>query len=72
MPPMKLVAAVTAHDEIRCRLRLCDEKLQDGKGSLVGPVKVLNYENCGRDAGILANRSQERAGQAITVRRRLR
>ena len=71
MPAMKLVAAVTPHDQIRGGRRLGGEKLQDGQGSLVGPMQVLNQENGGRGACIQAKRPQKRPEQAITLGNRL-
>ena len=67
MPAVKLVAAVTPRDQIRGGRRLGGEKLQDGQGSLVGPVQVLNQENGGRGACIQAERTQKRPEQAITI-----
>src|SRR5207248_2435573 len=75
MPAMKLVTPVTPHDQIRGRGRLGDEKLQDGQGSLVGPVQVLNQENGGRgaekprlpNAGVARN--QKGAAAAVAQRR---
>src|SRR5438093_2109501 len=71
MPAMKLVAPVTPHDQVRGGRRLAGEKLQDGQGSLVRPVQVLNQENGGGGACIQAKRTQKRPEQAITAGNRL-
>src|SRR2546422_1749615 len=71
MPAMKLVTSITSYDQVWGGRRFGDEKLQDGQGSLVRPVQVLNQENGGRRTCIQAKRTQKRPEQAITVGNRL-
>src|SRR5256885_11355933 len=67
MPAMQLIASISGDDEIRRRLRLRDQELEDGQGCLVRPMQVFDHQDRPSRATILADQAEIRAEETVSI-----